>query len=188
MVARRAGEEHPVPRPDRRGREARILQHAHAGGVEIKPVAPAALDHLGVAGDDLHPRGPGGFAQGLNHARERLEGQTLLDDERAAEVFRLSAAHGQVVDRAADGELADVATREKERRDNEAVGGENELLGSLQHRAVAELAQGGIVQRGQDQLFDEARGLLPPAAVIQGNDIFHGIHPEHEIQLRIPNS
>ena len=54
------------------------------------------------------------------------QGQPLFDDEPGAEPQRPGAAHAQVVDRAADGQLADVAAGEEEGADHVAVGGEGQ--------------------------------------------------------------
>ena len=61
-----------------------------------------------------------------HHAAERFHRQPLFENEARAEIGRLGPGHRQVVDRAADGQRADVAAGEEERTDDEAVGGEGQ--------------------------------------------------------------
>ena len=71
------------------------------------------------------------------------------------------------------GELADVAAREKERGDDEAVGGEHQLVRAGKDRAVAQRLQRRVREGGQQHVLYEARGLFPPAAVIERDDLVH---------------
>ena len=58
------------------------------GRVDVKPVPPAALDHLCVAGHYLHP-GLAGRRRGAEHdPAQRLRRQALLYDERQAQIHR----------------------------------------------------------------------------------------------------
>jgi hypothetical protein len=50
----------------------------------------------------------------------------FLQDEADRQREGVRPAHGDVVDRAVDGERADIAAREEQRRDDEAVGGDGE--------------------------------------------------------------
>ncbi len=52
--------------------------------------------------------------------------QPFFEDEARAEIKRFRPGHRQVVDRAEDGQLADVAAGEEYRADDERVGGEGQ--------------------------------------------------------------
>ena len=83
--------------------------------------------HLAVAGDLRIARDDGDagrfrcFCHRGGDGIEVVQGEALLDLEGAGEIARPRAHAGEVVDRAADGELADVASGELPRRDDEAV-------------------------------------------------------------------
>ena len=92
----------------------------------------------------------------LDHAAEHGDVEPLLEDERRRHGQRHRAADGEVVDGAVDGQLADVAPREEERADHEAVGGHGQPRplepGDAQHRLVAELGEHGVVEDvGEDR-------------------------------------
>ena len=101
---------------------------ADAGCVDVDPIAVAFLHHLGVTGGDLHP----GFFAGLRHGgddiAERFHRQALFQDEAGRKEQRLGPAHRQVIDRAIDGQFADVPAREEQRADHEGIGGEGEVI------------------------------------------------------------
>ncbi len=98
--------------------------HPEPGGDGEGAVALAARHHLGVAGDDRHA----GLARGARGARdegvEQLRLEPLLEDQGPGQPQRPRAGHGQVVDRAAHRQIAEVAAREDRRVDHEAVGGQ----------------------------------------------------------------
>ncbi len=94
--------------------------------VSDQPVAGGPLHDLGVAGDDLDARRLGRPAGGVQHPPQQGDLQALLDHQRQADRQRLGARHGQVVDRPADGQLADVPTGELQRLDDVAVGREGQ--------------------------------------------------------------
>ena len=50
---------------------------------------------------------------------------------------------------------------------------EDLLLSAGEDSPVPQLREHGIRHGGDDQLFDQPGGLLPPAAVIQGYDFVH---------------
>ena len=84
-------------------------------------VAGAVRHDLGVAGYDADP----GFARRLRHRRgdptQQIDRAAFLDDRGAGEVERHGARDGEVVDRAAYGEPADIATGEEQRVDDKPV-------------------------------------------------------------------
>ncbi len=94
----------------------------HSGRVDEQLVCSAALHDFGIAGHD----GDACFTRGRRHTVDdgfqRLHRQTLFEDKTAGEVARDRAADRHVVSRTADGQLADIATREEQRIDNIAVG------------------------------------------------------------------
>ena len=65
-------------------------------------------------------------ARRLDHAAQVGERQALLEDEGERQRERPRAADREVVDRAVDRELADVAAGEEDRRDDVGVGGEGD--------------------------------------------------------------
>ncbi len=75
-------------------------------------------------------------------APQLLERQPLLDDVGERDRDRLGAHHRQVVDRAVDGQLADVPARERERADttNESVVNASRCAADLDDRGVVERA------------------------------------------------
>ena len=107
--------------------DPRVLDHADAGGVDEEAVALAAVDHLGVAGDD-RARPPRRAAARIDATtrQQRLHRQAFLEDEAGAQEQRPRAAHRQVVDRAVDRQRADVAAGEEQRPHDVGVGGERE--------------------------------------------------------------
>ena len=88
---------------------------ADAGRRDEHSVSLAAIDDLGIAGDERHAC----FGTRLPHragdALQVRERQPLFEDERRGQIKRRRAADGEVVDRAMDRQLADVAAGEKER-------------------------------------------------------------------------
>ena len=129
-----------------RARSAEMLtpsrNDADAGGVDEDLVALAAVDDLGVAGDELHAGLGGRGAHRLDDAAQIVDGQAFFEDERGGEIQRLRAAHGQIVDGAVDGEAADVAAGKEDRRDHEGVGGEGEARAADgEHGLVVELVE-----------------------------------------------
>ncbi len=80
----------------------------------------------------------------------------------------MGTAHGQVVDRAVDGQFPDVATGEKDGADDKRVGGESQASAShLQYHSVVESFQGRVVKGGQEHPLDEHLGQPSPSPVSQ---------------------
>ena len=168
VIAERAAHQDHVPRPgaiaarrDDRGRD-----HPDAGGVDEYAITLAALDHLGVAGDDRHAGGARRVGHRMDDAREIGEGQALFEDEAGGEPERPRAAHGDVVDGAVHGELADVASREEQRRDHVGVGAEDDLARRRREaRAVVLLREVGVVEGPGEEHLDELGGGAPARPV-----------------------
>jgi len=89
-----------------------MLEHTDAGGVDEDAVGFAFVDNLGVAGDQRDSGARGRLAHGFDDQAQGLDGQPFLENEAGAEIERTCAAHGQVVDGAVDGQIADVAAGE----------------------------------------------------------------------------
>ena len=110
---------------------------ADAGGGDEDVVDLALARDFGVACDDAHARLGGGRGHRGDDLLQVGDGEALLDDEGAREVFGNGAHAGQVIDGAADGEFADVPARELPGGDDEAVGREGEFaLGGRQDGGV----------------------------------------------------
>ena len=56
---------------------------AHAGGIDVDAVGPAALDHFGVAGDDRHARLTRRLGHRLHNLMQLVHGIALFEDKAA---------------------------------------------------------------------------------------------------------
>ena len=128
VVADRAGDQHRVARlctvatPSSTG----VPDDADAGRVDVAAVGLAALHDLRVAGDDPHA---GDVAAALIDAAIRCRSATGKPSSRimpTRQVQRRRAGDRQVVDGAVDGQVADVAAGEEQRRDHVRVGRERQ--------------------------------------------------------------
>ena len=127
------------------------------GGVDVDAVALAALDDLRVAGRDDHAR--------LPPRRRAIEAATRRSSATAKpssttnagrEHERPCAGDGEIVDRAVDGELADVAAGEEERLDDVGVGREREPRAvQLDDRRIAERVEQRVAELLEEEPFDE---------------------------------
>jgi hypothetical protein len=125
-----------------------------------------ALHHLGVTGDDRHPRGVGSARDGVDLRAQVLRGQALLEDEREAQRQRAGARDGQVVDGAVDRQLADRATREAQRLDHVGVRGHGQLRAvDADGAGVGHLVERRGVKGGRQQALDQALRRLAASAV-----------------------
>ena len=167
MIADRARKQHDVARPRGVARQDDARRrHADAGGRDEDAVGLAALDHLGVAGDDRHAGCPRRRAHAVGDALEIGERKALLDDEARREIERLGARHRDVVDGAVDGERADVASGEKQRRDDIGVGRHHHPPGAdLERRLVVAGAQPVVVERRVEHVLDQLPHRPAPGAV-----------------------
>ena len=130
MVADRAVDEDFIARPGGVAADLQVvLNDADAGGVDEELVPLAARNDLGVAGDD----GDRGCLRRMRHRFEdpfQIEDrQPLFENEADAERQGSGAGHRQIVDRAIDGQIADITTREKDRVDDIGIGGEGKPPG-----------------------------------------------------------
>jgi hypothetical protein len=167
VVAERAGNEEHVAGPGQvAGEVDAVGQDADAGGGDEHAVALALLDHLGVAGHQLHAgfvRGPG---HGFDDAGQVGQREALLQDEAGGEVEGGGPHHRHVVDGAVHRQAADVAAGEEQGRDHVAVGGHHQLaLAQGQAGAVVALGQVFVAQILGEQVGDELHHGPAAAAV-----------------------
>ena len=98
--------------------------------------------------------------------REIVHRQAFLEDEADREMQRARAAHGEIVDRAVDGQLADVAAREKDRADDVGIGAEGEpRVADGKERAVVKRFEQVVAELRQDDVLHQLLAQLAAAAV-----------------------
>ena len=101
-----------------------LRDEVKAQGLEKDVEIVATVDNLGVTGHDPHVRGCGGRAECRGDTPQLVDLEPLFDDETGGQVERLRPDHGQVVDGAADGQLADIAAVKKQGFDHITIRGE----------------------------------------------------------------
>ena len=168
MVAERAGQDELVAAPDASGRRP-ADRVTDAGRVDVDLVALALRHDLGVACHDRYARQAGRPHDGPQDLVQRRLLQPLLQDEAEREEARGGAGDDEVVDRAVDGQPADVAAGEEERVDDVAVGGEGQAAG--EEGRVAELPEDGVPERLQDAAGDELAHEPPAAAELEADPL-----------------
>ncbi len=143
----------------------RQRESANPAGVDKDLVGRPLGHHLGVAADDA------GAAVG-KLSRHRLDdtgeigvGETLLDDKAAAQILGLGPHHGEIVDRAGDGQLADIAPLEEQWRDGKAVGGEGDGALYLQQGGIFTTQQDLVAKVAKEELVDQLVHLHAAATV-----------------------
>ena len=146
--------------------DARASTAPDARRAEVHLVGVAALDDLGVAGDDLARR-PTRRRRAIASTSAR---STSAGRPSSSTIDRLSASgrapgDREVVDRAVDRQLADRAAREADRLDHEAVGRERDVDAADRERAgVGERRERGRAEGGDEQALDQRlRGLAAGA-------------------------
>lgn len=165
--ADRAADDHDVAgdHPLRTEVDARRDQ-TDPGGVDEDAVAVTGVHDLGVAGRHLDARRARGCAQRVGHACDDRDLHAFLQDETAGEVGGPGAAHGEVVDRAVDREVADAAAGEEQRPHDVRVGGEGQP-GAAQryHGRVGQLREHVAPVTGREDVLDQFCRECPAAAV-----------------------
>ena len=181
VIAQRAADQHLVARLALRTAQVHPLaQRADARGVDVHAVAMAAVDHLGIARDQMHARLLGDFGHASANALEVLDGKALFQHEAATQVARGGAAGGNVVHRAAYRQTADIAAREEVRRDHEAVRGKRQALALRrrgQHRRVIAAQKLFACIGGEEHLVDDALHHGAAAAMAEHDRSIHFIAP-----------
>ena len=98
---------------------------------------------------------------------EQIERKSLLQDEADAEIERLRTAHGEVVDRAVDGERADVAAGKDQRPHHVGIGREGESAPPMSSTAPSWRRSSSAIGEGRaDDRIEEPRHR--PAAAAMG--------------------
>ena len=159
--------------------ERRIL-HADAAGVEVDAAAFAATHHLGVPCRDHHADLVRSRGDARHDALEHREIETFLEDHSEAQVLRGRPRHREIVGGAVHRQRADVAARELDRLDGEAVGREDELACAgipRQHRRVAVGVEQRVAEVTREDLVDQLAHVAPAVAVREGN---MGVQHRHE--------
>jgi hypothetical protein len=174
VVADRPGHDDGVARPGPRHAQAHVrFDEADPRGVDVAAVGLALLHHLGVAGDDLHPGRGGGVPHGLGDLVQVGDREAFLEDEPGRQVQRGRAGHGQVVHRAVDGQVADVAAGEEQRRDHVGVGGERHPGPvDAQVGGVLERLQQRVAERVEEHRLDQGMGRLAAGPVRHRDPFF----------------
>jgi hypothetical protein len=168
MVAEDAVHQHHVAGADAHGAKvAAGRDHPDPRGGDEDPVGAAAADHLGVAGDDTHTGPVGLGAHGGGDPGQQRNLAAFLDDEGRGQPERHRAADREVVDSAADRQLADVAAGKLDRGDHETVGGEGQPRAGFGQRAGHQpglvLGSVGFEGGGEDGVDQAAHGLAATA-------------------------
>ena len=129
------------------------------------------MDDLGVAGDDLDARLGRRARHRAGDLPQEVDRHAFFHDRRAGKVERRGPADRQIVDRAADRELADVAAGEDQRVDNEGVGGEGKPVAvsrevaEIETRLILERRQRGVVECPDEHIVDQILHRLAAAAM-----------------------
>ncbi len=158
---------------------------ADPGGGDEEAVCRAALDDLGVAGDDRRPslarRGRHAGADGA----QVVEGKALLDDEGGGERQRPRRRRRQIVDGAGHREAADVSARVDKRLHHVCVGGEGDAAGRRERGRVVQPVEYRIGEGAHEHVLDEVAVQLAAAAVPEEDAV---ADPPAVISHRCPGS
>src|SRR5213079_2654943 len=104
----------------------RVLDHAEARRRYEAAVRFTPVHDLRVAGHYRYIGCLRRLAHGRHDAIQVGKREAFLEDERRGQVQGPRAGHREIVHGAVNGEVADVAAGEEERRDDVRVGGEGE--------------------------------------------------------------
>ena len=143
--------------------QARIGHHpageGHARRVDDQAVELALAHDLGVAGHDAGARFGASRAHRIANAFQIRNGKASFNDDRASEPHRFRGTHHcQVIDGAANGQPADIATGKEERFDDIGVSSQHqEAIAHRNRRAVVHSgeARAGWAQPCDKHAFDE---------------------------------
>ena len=159
-----------------RRRPDAVGDQADAGRVHEQPVGGAAAHDLRVAGNDPRAR-PSRRSRSRHRDRGQiLQRESFLDDVGEGDREGLGAHHREVVDRAVDGQLADVAAGELDRAHHQRIGGAGHARpGHVHDRCVVErAARGRRGERGPDDVAQERVRELAAGAVAQDHPLTLG--------------
>src|SRR6516165_5047563 len=123
VIAYCAGNNNSVSGPGvTNGEIYRIGNYADSGGGDEYLIPLAAIDDLGVAGDESNAGFVAGSPHGVGNALQVGERQTFLQDEGGGEPQWPRAADSQVIHRAVNREFADVAAGKKDGANYKRIG------------------------------------------------------------------
>ena len=83
----------------------------------------------------------GHLAHRVRYPAQVLDEEALLEDHADRDVARYSARHREVVDRAADGQLADIAAVEEQRLHDVRIRREGDLAAHRHGRAIVQFVE-----------------------------------------------
>jgi hypothetical protein len=174
MIAETPVHQHDVARPRQmRSKIYSAGDHADPRGRHEQLVACALLHDLRVSRDDLDARLGGRSRHGVGDLSKGVDGDALLDDHRAGKIQRLRAADREIVDRSANGELADVAARKEQGIDDKRVGRERQLIamhgerGKIEAGLILQHGRRGPVEGRDEHVVDQVLHCLAAAAMRQ---------------------
>ena len=152
VIAQNAVHNRHITRLDQVGGQVHIgRNHAHTRRRHEHLIRVAAPDDLGIAGDDAHARLVGLGLHAGDDAFQQCNLGALFDDERRRQPQGFRAPHGQIVDRAADRDFADVAAGKFNRINDKAVRGKGQtrarFLNGVVHQTRLILHRGGLEYR-----------------------------------------
>ena len=149
-------------------RSSACSHDARARRRHVEAVGLAALDDLGVAGRDCTPAARAAAAIERAMRSRSAVGKPSSRMKPAERASGVAPAIAEVVDRAVDGQLADVAAGEEERRYDEGVGGERQPRLPVEDRAASsERLEQRVAELAQEERLDQVVGRLPAGAVGQ---------------------
>ncbi len=137
-----------------------------AGGIDKNSIGGSLFNHFGIAGSDRNMSPMGCLADAVQNPLQVGGWEAFFDNQGQAQRKRLGAADGQVIDRTADSQFADIPAGEKQRLNHKAVG-------RKQNPAVIHADFGSIGQRGRRRIHAGTDGFTDklghqPAAPAMG--------------------
>ena len=141
-------------------------QQADSSGIDVTAVPVAALDDLGVAGDNLHARCRCRGGHGFDNRRQLRQRKALFEDKTRTQKLRHGSGDGQIVHRPVHRQLAYRAAGKKQGLHHKRVGTHSQPFArQLQHRRVAQIFESRIAESGQEKVFDQFVAQLATSAM-----------------------
>lgn len=171
VVAYLSAEDDAVARLNAGHAQRATAEFTNAGRIDEDLVCRALADDLGVAGDDLHACFLGRLADRADRLPQPRQRQTGLQDQAERQVAWGCAHDGEVVNGAADSDLADIAIAEEGRLNHERVRGDRKPLARQpDNRAILHLAHIDWAEFGRDHL-DKLAAEPRTGPVIEDNEL-----------------
>lgn len=140
---------------------------ADTGGIDEKLVRATLGHHLGVAGDDVHPGLRRCPAHGFGDHAEYVEFQTFFQDEPGGQTDWLRSAARQVVDRAVDRQVADVAAGKEQRLHHIGIRGQRDTSARDVEQGRVARRTPRTTERRQEEVLDQFFRQHPAATMAQ---------------------